>query len=108
MSEEMKVGTKLTLGFGTVLLLLVVVAATGLIGASRINARLDDIVSDKSVKLDLGHDLLIGLQQSEIYIRDLIDAPDAEGVRREEERLAGARKLYGDALEKLQATVVTA
>ncbi|WP_052808298.1 methyl-accepting chemotaxis protein [Methyloterricola oryzae] len=107
MSEEMKVGTKLTLGFGTVLLLLVVVAATGLISTGRINDRVNDIVNDKNVKLDQAHDLLIGLQQSEIYIRDLIDAPDAEGVRREEGRLNDARKLYGDALEKLQATVST-
>ena len=57
--NSMKVGTRLSLGFGLVLTLLLFIAALGVFNMSTIHAKLDVIVNENGVKGELVENMLL-------------------------------------------------
>jgi hypothetical protein len=66
MFEDMKIGTKLSLGFALVLVLLIAVAGSGLNGASRMDDHIMDVVNDKNVKVNKGNQMMSGSSRSKL------------------------------------------
>lgn len=101
MLKNMKVGSKLFLGFGTLLVLLVVIVIISLVSMAAIDSSIKDMrESTMSVKLantiskELG-----GLFRN---IQAIILHQDIQEKNAEKERLISARARYGEAMGKLE------
>jgi methyl-accepting chemotaxis protein len=104
MFENMKVGVKLGLGFGVVLLLMVVIAAMGMLGMKHTNAQLDDIVGDNMAKMEL-----MGTMADSVYIatgalRNMMLQDDMDAKKAEKAKFEAARAKYNEAWTTLEKT----
>jgi methyl-accepting chemotaxis protein len=102
MFKNMKVGAKLGLGFGVVLVLMVVIAAMGMLGMKHSNAQLEDIVGDNMHKMEL-----VGTMSDSVYIvsriiRTLVLLDDVEAMKVEKAKLEAARENYNKAVAALE------
>jgi methyl-accepting chemotaxis protein len=105
MLKNIKVGVKLGLGFGIVLLFLVIVAAIGISRLVGINGALGDIVQDKWPKVILLQDGLAGVNDVGIGARDLVLAETKEGAQKSKERILDGRASIGKAWDKLRPLI---
>jgi methyl-accepting chemotaxis protein len=101
MLKNMKVGTKLGLGFGVVLVLMVVIAAMGMLGMKHSNAQVEDIVGDNMHKMEL-----VGTMSDSVYIvsgilRNMALLDDLEAKKVEKAKLEAARENYNKAVAAL-------
>ncbi|OIR03113.1 methyl-accepting chemotaxis protein III [mine drainage metagenome] len=103
--KNMKVGVKLGLGFGVVLLLLIVVAIVGINRLAKINDALDDIVHDKWLKVGLLQQGLAVVNEVDVSARDLVLAETAEGQQKSKERILAGPVKVGKLWEKLKPTL---
>ncbi|WP_373991235.1 methyl-accepting chemotaxis protein [Duganella sp. BuS-21] len=103
----MKVGTRLSLGFGLVLVLLLAIAALGVYNMSTIYAKLDRIVNQNAVKTQLVNDMSEAVHIVARVTRSVVLLEEEPAIRREMEKVAKARADYNQAVEgltKLPAT----
>jgi len=103
MFKNMKIGVRLGLGFATVLILLVVVAVTGMRSMSKIEAQLDDIVNDNMAKIGLINTLSEQVHIVSRIVRTIVLLDDVEAMKKEQEKLVSARAEYDKAWESLTA-----
>lgn len=99
--KNVKVGVKLGLGFGIVLLMLSAVTAIGIERLANINDGLHDVVDDKWKKVVYLQDGLQGLNEIALGARDMLVAEQADGVRAGKQRLLAGRELIGKAFANL-------
>lgn len=99
--KNMKVGVKLGLGFGIVLLLLGIVTAIGMDRLANINDGLHDVIADKWKKVVLLQDGLQGLNEVAVGARDMLAMDTPEGIRSGKTRLLEGRARIGKAWETL-------
>ncbi|WP_176648888.1 methyl-accepting chemotaxis protein [Duganella sp. SG902] len=97
----MKVGTRLSLGFGLVLVLLLLVAMLGVFNMSTIHAKLDRIVNENAVKTQLVNDMSESVHIVARVTRSVVLLTDHDAIRREMEKVAKAREIYNKAVETL-------
>ncbi|MCX7177511.1 MAG: methyl-accepting chemotaxis protein [Proteobacteria bacterium] len=103
----MRVATKLGLGFGAILLMLIIIALVGWRGLRSTTAELDDIVNDNVVKIVLTNDLSESVHIVSRVIRSMVLLDDAEAIKQEQTKLDGARANYDKAwtaLNKMPAS----
>ena len=101
MFKNMKVGSKLFLGFGAILVLLVIIVITSLVSMSAIDSSVKDMrESTMSMKLANG----VAKELGDIFrdIQAIILHEDIQEKDAEKERLTAARARYGEALGKLE------
>ena len=104
---NMKVGTRLSLGFGLVLALLLLVASLGVYNMSTIHAKLERIVKENVVKTEL-----VGTMSEAVHIvarvsRSVVLLTEQPAIREELAKVEQARAAYNksvDALGKMSAT----
>jgi len=99
----MKVGTKLGLGFGLVLVLLLSIAALGVVNMSTIHAKLDRVVNENAVKTEL-----VGRMSEAVHIvarvsRSVVLLDNDAAIANEMNKVASARKAYDEARDRLAA-----
>ena len=102
-SKHMKVGTKLGLGFGLVLVLLLSIAALGVVNMSTIHAKLDRVVNENAVKTEL-----VGRMSEAVHIvarvsRSVVLLDNDAAIANEMNKVASARKAYDEARDRLAA-----
>ncbi|MDP2257166.1 MAG: MCP four helix bundle domain-containing protein, partial [Polaromonas sp.] len=97
MFKNMKIGMRLSLGFGLVLLMLVAVILIGITRMSEINDRLDGIVNDNNVKMDLSQEMRGAIRNIGTAVRNVVLLEDAADMQTEVKRIAEQRKKYDDA-----------
>jgi len=107
-SKHMKVGTKLGLGFGLVLVLLLSIAALGVVNMSTIHAKLDRVVNENAVKTEL-----VGRMSEAVHIvarvsRSVVLLDNDTAIANEMNKVASARKAYDEARDRLAAMPATA
>ena len=107
-SKHMKVGTKLGLGFGLVLVLLLSIAALGVVNMSTIHAKLDRVVNENAVKTEL-----VGRMSESVHIvarvsRSVVLLDNDAAIANEMNKVASARKAYDEARDQLAALPATA
>jgi len=97
----MKVGTRLSLGFGLVLVLLLLVAMLGVFNMGAIHAKLDRIVNENVVKTQLVNDMSESVHIVARVTRSVVLINDEAAIRREMEKVFRAREVYNKAMDAL-------
>jgi methyl-accepting chemotaxis protein len=105
---QMKVGTRLSLGFGLVLLLLLLVAMLGVFNMSTIHAKLDRIVNENAVKTHLVNEMSESVHIVARVTRSVVLLNDQAAIRTELEKVRKARAVYNAAVEQLATLPATA
>jgi methyl-accepting chemotaxis protein len=97
----MKVGTRLSLGFGLVLVLLLLVSLLGVFNMSTIHAQLERIVNENTLKTQLVTEMSESVHIVARVTRSVVLLSDEAAIRREMEKVAKARTVYNQAVEQL-------
>ncbi|MRV73804.1 HAMP domain-containing protein [Duganella sp. FT92W] len=98
--SNLKIGTRLGLGFAAVLALLAAILATGLVSLARIGSHTQDIVSDKNVKMAAANAMTGHVRAIALGATAMMVVPDLQ-INDELDKVAEARKRYGAAREAL-------
>ncbi len=104
---NMKIGLRLGLGFGLVLVLMTLLAVLGLTRMSEIRSHLDKITGDNMVKTDLVGEMGRGVQTIAIAVRNVAMLTDEEGMAAEAKRVTDQREKYTVANNKLAELVTS-
>ncbi|HEX5342988.1 MAG TPA: methyl-accepting chemotaxis protein [Duganella sp.] len=97
----MKVGTRLSLGFGLVLVLLMLVSLLGVFNMSTIHAQLERIVDENTLKTQLVTEMSESVHIVARVTRSVVLLSDEAAIRKEVEKVAKARAVYNQAVEQL-------
>ena len=103
----MKVGTRLGLGFGTVIVLLIIVALLGIANMRSIQGDLDNIVHSEFPKTVQANNMIDGINAIGVFMRDSLLVTGQENVQKELAGIEEKRKFIKDNLEKLQASITS-
>jgi methyl-accepting chemotaxis protein len=104
---DLKIGTRLGLGFAAVLALLLVVLGVGLVSMARIGSRTDDIVHDKNVKMAAAHTMADNIRSITSSLTMILVTPDTERMNAELAAIGPARERYKTAKATLLKHVST-
>ena len=104
---QLKIGTRLGIGFAVVLGLLVAVLLVGLYSMGQLSARTHDIVADKNVKMAAANTMSDNVRNITLAITSVVVAPTEALVQAELAKIGEARKKYGAAKETLQKKIST-
>ncbi|GJI92860.1 methyl-accepting chemotaxis protein [Duganella hordei] len=99
---NMKVGTRLSLGFGLVLTLLVLIATLGVFNMSTIHAKLDNIVNTNVARTDLVQEMSEAVHVAARVTRTVVLLTEPGHMQAELAHLTAARAGYGKAKEALE------
>ncbi|MDM5178464.1 methyl-accepting chemotaxis protein [Massilia sp. DJPM01] len=99
--SNMKVGTRLGLGFALVLSFLVAVTIVGIISMAQIQARLDNVVGVNNVVTRLVIDMRTNVSERIVSLRILTLMTDAADMEPEMKRIKEQTGRYDDAQKKL-------
>lgn len=105
MFKNMKIGMRLGLGFGLVLVLLSVIAFVGITRLAAVNDIANDIVNNKWMKVGLLQEGLAGVNDIGIGARDLVLANTADARQASKERVLKGRATIGKAWDTLKPTL---
>jgi methyl-accepting chemotaxis protein len=103
--KHLKIGQRLALGFGIVVVLMVAVLATGLNALSGMRDTIDKIVNDNNVKIEAVTDLRDAERQLAIAVRDLTLVTDEQAMQQADGRMAAAADKYAQAMAVLRERV---
>ena len=103
--KHLKIGQRLALGFGIVVVLMVAVLATGLNALSGMRDTIDKIVNDNNVKIAAVTDLRDAERQLAIAVRDLTLVTDAQAMQQADGRMSAASGKYAQAMAVLKERV---
>jgi methyl-accepting chemotaxis protein len=105
MFNNMKVATRLTAGFGAVLLLLVIVSLFGVAGTKKLDSMVTSITEDKYPKVVTLYDIAEQVNVVARALRNINLAKDAETAKKEMERIVKAGEAVTKNIEQLDKTV---
>jgi len=100
--NQLKVGTRLAAGFGTVLVLMLIVIGFALGKIALLNDGTRVIVDEVWPKVDLARDSQALVDQTAIALRNMMLTHDEQDARQQREHLSAARKEIDAKLRKLQ------
>jgi len=106
MFRNMKVGMKLGLGFGLVLVLLGTLLAVGILRLTDIKHDVDVVVDELWPKTQLLQDGLVGVNEIALGGRELVIAENGEQIGRAKDRMLGGRERIGKAWDALAPMLV--
>ena len=101
MFKNMKIGTRLALGFGVLIVLLLIIVATGMKNMSGMANSTEDIVADKYPKVTMANDIDTNISQIALSMRDLLFIKDPGDAAKEQAKIKDARKAIGETLDQL-------
>lgn len=104
--NQLKVVTRLAIGFGTLLLLVLLIAGVGLFGLSSVRERLREIAEVNNVQGRLASEMLESVMDRSIAVRNIVLMNTPEVVRAESDRIARQDKIYAAAYTELGRTFV--
>lgn len=100
---HLKVGTRLALGFGLLLVLLVAAVLVALAGIRSAEQQASRMESESVALLKATAAMQVAQQNAAIALRDFVGLPDVDSQRAAMRVLKGAEQAYADALKELQA-----
>lgn len=103
MLKDMKVGTKLLLGFGNVLGLLSLIVIAALLSMSRIDSSMGKILNQSNVSMKYANSISKEISGIFRSVQAILLHSSIQEKNSEKERLVAARTRYGDALKNLEA-----
>ena len=105
--NDRKIGTRLALGFGLVLILTVTLAIIGIMNMAAIKKDFNTVVKANNVKIAMANGMRGNLNIVARSVRNLIIQTDAAFQQKQKDRIAEARKTSDELTSKLSALVVT-
>ncbi len=102
MFADMKIGKRMTLGFGLVLVLMAVMIWIGVRGMSSINKDLERIVKVNAVRIALIADMDKDIANIGINVRNMIVSDSSEKKKEYSERISKFREEYGKNFKKVE------
>ncbi|WP_051710270.1 methyl-accepting chemotaxis protein [Andreprevotia chitinilytica] len=106
MFTNFRVGVRLGLGFGLVVLLLLVIAANALYQLARIDSALEAVMHDRWPKTAMAHDITRHVDNIAISLRDMVLAANADEAAQHKETVLENRKKIGGILQQFQKIIV--
>lgn len=107
MFKNLKIGVRLGVGFGLVLMLLIVVSSLAYQRLGVLNGEIDDMVRDKFPKTVQANDIINEVNVVARVTRNAILAGSQEGARTELGRIPASSKIISDRMDKLEKTVTS-
>ena len=108
MFKNLKIGIRLGIGFGVVLLLLIIVSGIAYLRIGQVDAGIDDIVEDKFPKTVLANNIINNINITARTLRNAALVKQPEEMAKELERTLAARKQVGEDFEKLDKMMESA
>ncbi len=108
MFKHMKIGMRLGLAFGVVLVLMLLTIFVGMSRMEKIDRRLQTIVDDNIVKINLIGDMRTDARDTAIAARDCLLMTDPAEKQAQVQRVKGYRENYAQAAQKLASLVTSA
>jgi methyl-accepting chemotaxis protein len=105
MLNDLKIRTKLGLGFGFLLILMLVVGGYGISSIQSLHQEIDLLVEDRMVKVEQANVIIDNINVVARATRNLIIDDNKDHQAEELRRIAEARKSAGGILEELQKTI---
>ena len=107
MLNNLKVGTKLALGFAITLILLIVIAVLSVMRFQALSDDIELVVNDRLPKLTAANDIIDSLNIIARTMRNSLLVKTPEEVEQEFTRLVAARKIISERIEQMSATFNT-
>ena len=105
--QNLSVRMRLALGFGLLIVLLMVIASIGFVELVRVNRNTEVIVHDRLVKVNLAQGIENEINRQARALRTALIAQDPQVVQSELEKVEQSGVLVRKAMERLQATIYT-
>jgi methyl-accepting chemotaxis protein len=105
MLKNMKIGMRLLLGFGVVLVLMVLSAVYSTVSLKGIHTQIDLVANDRIPKMNLANDVQDQVNVIARAIRNELLVADPASVEKEDARVLEARAKSSQDLDKLKETV---
>jgi methyl-accepting chemotaxis protein len=102
MFGNMKIGKRMAIGFGLLLIIMVVLNWEGITGMSDIQKNLDRIVKVNNVRIDLCNDVYKDIDQISINIRNMILTNDPAKMTEYQQRIVKFREEYAANFKKVE------
>ncbi|WP_186211429.1 methyl-accepting chemotaxis protein [Burkholderia gladioli] len=99
--KDMKVSSRLIIGFGLLTILLLAVAAGAFYGLGQLNSQLDSIARVNNTEARLANQLRASIQDRAIAVRNLALVTDPQDMAREADRITQQERIYADAYQQL-------
>jgi methyl-accepting chemotaxis protein len=103
----MKVGTRLGLGFGAVIFLMIVIAVLGISNMRSVEADMKDIINDKFPKTVWSNNVVDGVNTIARAMRNALLETDADKIQKEIDRISATREEIKENLNKLEEKIVS-
>ena len=107
MFKNLKIGVRLGIGFGMVVVLLSIISAIAYTRVSVLNASIDDMVRDKFPKTVIANDIIDHINLIARALRNSLLVKKSEDSAKELERVAEARKKITESFAKLEKMIVS-
>jgi methyl-accepting chemotaxis protein len=107
MNSELKIKTKLLIGFGIIVFSLVLVALTALLAISSLSANVDSLLNKRLGQLKSTASISEAVRTSALTLNDAYLLDGADAVQKELETTAYTRKVAVDNMAKLKATLLS-
>ena len=107
MFKNLKIGVRLGLGFGFVLLLLTIISAVAVMRVNEISHDVADVVNDKLPKTEWANDARGEVNVIARSLRDSLLVTKPEDVQKELDHIATARKKIDEDFDKLEKAITT-
>ncbi len=105
MMNNLKIGTRLALGFGIVVLLMLVLAFVGITRMASLNDSMDQLVNDRYKKTTMVNEMMTNINQVARSLRNVV-LLDTDAERKAEiERIVKARTRVGEVFGELEKIV---
>jgi len=102
MLNNLKIGTRLATGFAITVIIIVALAALGINRISTINGEISLLVHDRFPKTVWANEIIDNVNLAARVVRNAVILKNEEDIRKEMERIAEARKVVGDRMDKLE------
>ena len=103
MLHNMKIGTRLMLAFGVILLFLLINCLVSMRVISVLNGHLDELASKRIPQTELANSIIDNINVIARAMRNTIIDPSQETIAAEVKRIADSRAAIGKAIDNLQA-----
>ncbi|MHB9100965.1 MAG: methyl-accepting chemotaxis protein [Sulfuricella sp.] len=107
MFKNMKIGMRLGLGFGLVVILMTVIAFIGISHLSGLNDNMDKLVNDRYPKTVVANDVLKQLNRIARSMRNTLLMTNPDEIKKELGRIDESRKAITENLEKLDKSIAS-
>jgi methyl-accepting chemotaxis protein len=107
MFKNLKIGVRLGIGFGLMILLLVIISTLSYLRLGALNSEIEDMVGDKFPKTVMANDAVDQINITARAIRNAMLVKTPEAAQQELDRLMAARKATGEIFDKLEKLITS-